>query len=284
MFVVEGLIISLLAHALKNQARRADLAHQEARRNAESLKEMAATLERRVDERTTQLREANRELEAFTYSVSHDLRAPLRHIDGFAELLRRHLGDRVDDRAAHYVQVLEDTARNAGRLVDDLLAFSRMGRTELRRADADMNALLAEARAGTAEGAEGRHIEWLVPDLPRVKGDPILLRQVWQNLVENAVKFTRGRDPAHIEVGARTADDEVEFWVRDDGAGFDPRYGDKLFGVFQRLHRADEFEGTGIGLANVRRIVARHGGRCWAEGKPGEGATFHFTLPAAGPR
>jgi light-regulated signal transduction histidine kinase (bacteriophytochrome) len=227
-----------------------------------------------------QLHEANKELEAFSYSVSHDLRAPLRHIAGFVDLLKRNNGGSLDDRGRRYLSIINNSAGQMGALIDDLLVFSRMSRMELRRTKVASVSLLDEARNTFQNDMNGRHIDWQIAPLPEVEADASMLRQVWINLVGNAVKYTRHRDPAKIEVGcANDGNGEWVFFVRDNGVGFDMKYVDKLFGVFQRLHRADEFEGTGIGLANVRRIVSRHGGRTWARGEINQGATFYFSLP-----
>ena len=244
-----------------------------------SLRQLNGDLERRVRSRTAELEAANRELEAFSYSVSHDLRAPLRHIGGFADLLGRHAGSSLDDKARRYIDMISSSSRNMGMLIDDLLSFSRMGRSEMRQSTVCLNELVAEVRSALAAEAEGRSIVWDVAPLPEVPGDPAMLRVVFMNLFSNAVKYTRGCDPARITVGATVRDDETVVFVQDNGAGFDMAYQHKLFGVFQRLHRAEEFEGTGIGLANVRRIIERHDGRVWAEGVPGQGATFFVALP-----
>jgi PAS domain S-box-containing protein len=225
------------------------------------------------------LREANQELEAFSYSVSHDLRAPLRHIAGFVDLLAKQ-SSALDERGRRYLNVIAGSARQMGTLIDDLLVFSRMGRTELRHNKVALDTLVTEAVSASRVDGKDRNINWEIAPLPDVEADAAMLRQVWLNLIGNAVKYTRVRNPAKIEVGCLADQNgEFVFFVRDNGVGFDMKYVDKLFGVFQRLHRADEFEGTGIGLANVRRIVARHGGRTWAEGKIDSGATFYFSLP-----
>lgn len=228
------------------------------------------------------LREANAEMEAFSYSVSHDLRAPLRHIQGFVELLTRDTQGQLSDKSQRFLRVISEAAREMSVLIDDLLSFSRMARAGMERTVVDLDALVLEVRSTLATEAEGRRVEWRVAKLPRVQGDPSMVRQVMVNLLQNALKYSRPRDPAIIEI-RQTGEEEgqVVLVVRDNGVGFDPQYAHKLFGVFQRLHRADEFEGTGIGLASVRRIVARHGGRTWAEGAPGQGASIFFTLPGA---
>jgi PAS domain S-box-containing protein len=227
-----------------------------------------------------QLRALNAELEAFSYSVSHDLRAPLRHIDGFALLLQKRADTRLDEQSRRYLATITASAKRLGLLIDELLMFSRMGRAELRHTPVEPRALVDEVVRELEHETRGRPIEWQLSALPPVSADPAMLRQVWVNLLGNAVKYTRGRAPARIEVFALPGEDgERVFAVRDNGAGFDMKYAGKLFGVFQRLHGEGEFEGTGIGLANVRRIVTRHGGRTWAEGRLGEGATFFFSLP-----
>lgn len=238
-------------------------------------------LNRQLEGKVTQISDVNHELEAFSYSVSHDLRAPLRHIAGFSRKLEQHLGERVDDKASHYLEVIASSAQRMAMLIDDLLVFSRLGRGALRLQAVDMQSLVEQARALTEPDVQDRRIVWTVGSLPMVIGDENMLRTVWQNLISNAVKYTGHCEVARIEVSVQQGrNGDYEFTVADNGAGFDMQYADKLFGVFQRLHRASEFPGNGIGLANVRRIVARHGGRVWAEAEAGQGARFHFSLPA----
>ncbi len=245
----------------------------------QKVKRQAEELEGRVRERTAQLEVANRELEAFSYSVSHDLRAPLRHIDGFADLLRQSYGPQLGEEGVRYLDIVSDSVKQMGRLIDDLLTFSRMARVEIHRERVDMGALATAVSRELALHPPQRIVDWQIPELPEVQGDGAMLRQVWVNLLSNAVKYTSRRDQAKIEVRCRAVDGELEFSVHDNGAGFDMKYADKLFGVFQRLHRSEEFEGTGVGLASVRRIIARHGGRTWAQGRLDEGAVIFFTLP-----
>ncbi|HEY4249354.1 MAG TPA: PAS domain S-box protein [Lacunisphaera sp.] len=229
-----------------------------------------------------QLEAANKELEAFSYSVSHDLRAPLRHVQGYVDMLAREANDGLSPKGVRFLQTIGDSARSMGQLIDDLLSFSRMGRAEMRETTVNLDRLVQEARKALELATTGREIHWKIADLPAVQGDAAMLRQVWANLLGNAVKYTRKRAVAEIEIGCTGNEGgRIVFFVRDNGAGFDMRYAAKLFGVFQRLHHAEEFEGTGIGLANVRRIIARHGGRTWAEGSPDAGATFYFTLKSA---
>ncbi|MCW8807541.1 MAG: ATP-binding protein [Rhodanobacter sp.] len=249
---------------------------------ARTLAEQDVTeLNRQLEGKVAQVSDVNRELEAFSYSVSHDLRAPLRHITGFAKRLEQHLGEAIDDKSGRYLATIASSAQRMGSLIDDLLVFSRFGRGALRLRAVDMHSLVEEARAIAESELEGRRIVWSIASLPMVIGDENMLRTVWQNLIGNAVKYTGQCEVARIAISVQRADrGDYEFTVSDNGTGFDMQYADKLFGVFQRLHREADFPGSGIGLANVRRIVLRHGGRVWAEAEPGQGAHFHFSLPA----
>jgi len=235
---------------------------------------------RQLEREAERVLSLNEELEAFSYSVSHDLRAPVRHVGGFVDLLRRRTEGTLDETARRHLDTIGRAATHMGRLIDDLLAFSRMGRAEFMRKRVDLSRLVRELRSEL--GPPGQ-VDWQVNGLPEVSGDPAMLRVVLSNLLSNAVKYTRTRARPRIEIGAQPGEAaETVIFVRDNGVGFDMRYADKLFGVFQRLHGSDEFEGTGIGLATVRRIVHRHGGRTWAEGTPDGGATFYFSLPDHG--
>lgn len=241
-------------------------------------------LERRVAERTAALENANRELEAFAFSVSHDLRSPLRIIDGFSRMLEEDHGPKLDDEARRMLAVIRRNAQQMGQLVSDLLRLSRLGHRAIEPVtEIDMREVVEIVVDGIRTASPSRAIELRVGDLPKARGNVELLRQVWANLLENAVKYSRHRPVARVEVDGERAGGEVRYTVTDHGAGFDPAYADKLFGVFQRLHTDAEFEGTGVGLALVQRIVSRHGGRVWAEGRPGDGATFGFALPERGP-
>jgi signal transduction histidine kinase len=237
--------------------------------------EMAASLARS----TTDLQNANREMEAFAYSVSHDLRTPLRAIDGFSRILVEEYGPRLDPEAGRQLGVIRRNAAMMAQLIDDLLAFSRLSRQAAEPGPVDMRALAERTFAETVPAEAAKTIDFVVGPLPPVHGDPAMLRQALGNLLSNAVKFSARRERSRIEVGAEVVDGEPAYFVRDNGVGFDMRYAAKLFGVFQRLHPAGDFEGTGVGLAIVQRVIQRHGGRIWAESAPGEGATFHFTIP-----
>jgi PAS domain S-box-containing protein len=243
-----------------------------------------AELESRVQERTAELESTNRELEAFSYSVSHDLRAPLRHIHGYVEMLKRATDGQLGEKPKRYLQTIADASSEMARLIDDLLAFSRVSRVELRQNPVSLRDLIEETIHGLEMEIKDRNIEWKIAEVPRVLGDRATLKQVIANLLGNAIKYSRTRNPAIIEVGtAGEKNLRTIFFVRDNGAGFDMEYANKLFGVFQRLHRSEDFEGTGIGLATVRRIIQRHGGETWAEGALEKGATFYFTLKQALP-
>ena len=248
-------------------------------RAEEQVRQLNTMLEEKVLQRTAQLQDANQELEAFSYSVSHDLRAPLRHIDGYIDLLNKRYHDNLPDKAQHYLETITDAARQMGALIDDLLQFSRTGRQSLRLAQVDMNMLVADVIAGLQSDIAGRNICWDISPLPAVVGDSALLKQVWINLLDNAVKYTQKREHTVIEIRGVTEPKRYVFSVRDNGVGFDMQYAQKLFGVFQRMHSQSEFTGTGIGLANVQRIIHKHFGEVWADAKLNEGAIFYFSLP-----
>ncbi|MHC1670925.1 sensor histidine kinase [Stenotrophomonas maltophilia] len=247
-------------------------------------------LNRQLEGKVAQVSEVNRELEAFSYSVSHDLRAPLRHVAGFSDKLSRHLGESADEKSLHYLGVISSSARRMATLIDDLLVYSRLGRAAMRQQAVDMQSLVSDTRAmldsnlqAEAESSgQVHHVEWNIAPLPIVVADENMMRQVWLNLLGNAVKYSSNREPAKIRVDYQPQPDGGhQFMVSDNGAGFDMAYAGKLFGVFQRLHKASDYPGTGIGLASVRRVLTRHGGRVWAEAEPDAGATFHFYLPPA---
>jgi light-regulated signal transduction histidine kinase (bacteriophytochrome) len=243
-----------------------------------TISRLNAELERRVAERTAQLEAANRELEAFSYSVSHDLRAPLRAIDGFSQAVMEDFSGLLPAEGVRYLQTIRSGAQRMGALIDDLLAFARLHRQPVEAQIVDTDRIVRAALADLGSPWPDRRVDLRIGELPACRGDPVMLRQVWTNLLSNALKYTRKRDPATIDVGSANEAGEQVFFVRDNGTGFDMRYSDKLFGVFQRLHRADEYEGTGVGLAIVQRIVQRHGGKAWGEAAIDRGATFYFTL------
>jgi PAS domain S-box-containing protein len=237
-------------------------------------------LNQELAKRSMELEAINKELEAFAYSISHDLRAPLRHMAGYTELLQKRASSVLDDKSNHYILMMLDSAKRMGNLIDDLLAFSRIGRAETQKTLVSLEQLVREALTEVRQDAEGRNIAWKVGSLPDFYGDRSMLRLVLVNLISNAIKFTRTRPQPEIEIGYADGNtDDLVIFVRDNGVGFDMRYANKLFGVFQRLHQASEFEGTGIGLATVQRIIHRHGGKVWAEGVVDGGATFYLSAP-----
>ncbi len=262
-------------NAMDHQRRVAE----DAQRRAEiELRQLNSDLETRIQERTAALEAANHELEAFSYSVSHDLRAPLRAVDGFSRILVEDFGETLSAEVREYLQDIRAGTQQMGRLVDDLLAFSRLNRVGLSKGIVPPGPIVEQCVEALAHERDGRRVEIVIGELPDCEAEPSLLKQVWMNLLSNALKFTRKRELARIEVGCREEKGERTYFVRDNGVGFDMRYAGKLFGVFQRLHRAEDYEGTGVGLAIVERVVRRHGGRVWAEAAPDRGATFHFTL------
>jgi PAS domain S-box-containing protein len=244
----------------------------------EEIRELNANLENRVVERTAELEAANKELEAFSYSVSHDLRAPLRAVNGYSQAVLEDYGEQLPEEGRRDLQTIRDGAQRMGVLIDDLLKFSRLSRTPLNMQPVNTGNLIGNVLESLSSQRQGRQIDIRIGELPECQGDASLLNQVWANLISNALKYTRRRDAAVIEIGCKLEHDENVYFVRDNGAGFNMRYVDKLFGVFQRLHRADEYEGTGVGLAIVQRIIHRHGGRIWADAVVNQGATFNFTL------
>jgi signal transduction histidine kinase len=279
------LLIKLLPQALAlpspAQLRKSNEALESEIRERKRSLEKIESLNQELVLQTTKIEASNKELESFAYSVSHDLRAPLRHIDGYVDLLREN--STSGEEGKRYMNVISDSARQMGVLIDNLLAFSRMSRSALQPDWVDTTALIMQVRDELALDMRGRNIEWKMEAMPRVYADQALFKQVWINLLDNAIKYTRNRDEAEISIGCKESPDEFEFYVKDNGAGFDMKYADKLFGIFQRLHFKEEFEGTGIGLANVQRILSRHGGKIRATGEINAGATFYFTLPKTGP-
>ena len=275
----------VLVHKLEERNVQLQEALEELRRAHEEILELNRGLERRVAQRTAELEAANHELESFSYSVSHDLQAPLRHIGAYTAMLLHEMEAQLSPNAMRYLEAITAASGRMGQLIENLLRFSRAGRAEMRKGEVDLNALVQTCIHELAMATHGRDVAWKVAPLPAATGDYAMLSQVFANLLGNAAKYTTPRENAVIEIGSAGEDNgQVVLFVRDNGVGFDMQYADKLFEVFQRLHRADEFEGSGIGLTSVHRIIARHGGRIWAEGKPGEGATFYFTLGPSEPQ
>ncbi len=256
---------------------RADIT--ERKKAEENIIELNRDLEDKIAERTIQLKKSNEELEAFSYSVSHDLRAPLRGALAFANILHDEYGNKLDDEAKRIINIIKDSTLKMGTLIDDLLAFSRMGKKGINKVPVDISIVVNEIVSDLVRQTSRNHIHWNIQDLPNAMADVNMIRQAWINLISNAIKYSGTREKPVIEIGWYPADGQTVFFIKDNGVGFDEEFKDKLFKVFQRLHDADEFEGTGVGLALVEKIISGHDGKVWAEGKEGEGACFYFSLP-----
>jgi light-regulated signal transduction histidine kinase (bacteriophytochrome) len=268
VYALMGAVVALLTKKIADR-----------HRAQRELMNLNTELEQRVKERTAQLHGVNKELEAFSYTVAHDLRGPLQQLSGFAELLQERVAKSLDAQTTQYLDSIKQSAWRMSGLIDGLLDFSRADRVDLVKSRVNLEQLVKEVRQELLHQTKERDIVWKLGRLPEIYADPSMLRLAIVNLLSNAIKFSRGRTGAEIEIGSTMQENEVVVFVRDNGVGFDMKQGDKLFGVFQRLHTNHEFEGTGIGLTSVQRIIHRHGGRIWAEGRVGEGATFWFSLP-----
>ena len=283
LFVAFAVLITVFASVRRRVERELRQARDELEAEVEVRKrseEEVRGLNKDLEKRTVELQAVNKELEAFAYSTSHDLRAPLRHIAGYAELLQKSVSSSLDGKSQEYMGMILDSAQRMGHLIDDLLAFSRIGRAETRNTWVSLKDVVTGILKEMQQEIDGRNIVWKIETLPDIYGDPSMLKVVLTNLISNAIKFTRTRSQAEIEIGyADGTGGEVVVFIRDNGVGFNMKYVNKLFGVFQRLHRVQTFEGTGIGLATVQRIIHRHGGRVWAEGQVDKGATFYFSAP-----